>query len=374
MTGSLQTKNGKYYAVINLTSINGKRKQKWISTGYDVKGNKKKAEQFLRDKLKEYELQENLISSDILFSDYLLHWLELNRIRLDRGTYLGYLSVSKNHIVPYFAERKIKLNSIKREDIQGYVNYIFESGMSATSVKLHAIVIRQTLKEAVKSNLLSSNPCLYVELPKLQKYKADYYNATELQRLFDLIKNEDLYPLIYFTAIYGLRRSEVLGLKWDSIDFVRGSFTVNHTVVRYSEIVEKDCTKTKSSCRTYPLFDETKNMLLKLKERENDNRRLFGKEYIENDYVFKWDNGKIYAPDFISRKFGKLLSKYNLRKIRFHDLRHSCATLLLSMGFQIKEISEWLGHADIQTTADIYAHLDYERKNAIADSLAISFG
>ena len=379
MTGSLQIKNGKYYAVINTTDINGNRKQKWISTGLETKGNKKRAEQFLRDKLKEFELQENLIQTDILFSDYVVHWLKISSIRLDKITLDGYVNIAHNHIIPYFKALNKTLKQIKREDIQKYINIKYESGrkdgkggLSSRSVKLHLIIIRQVFKEAAKSNYISNNPCDYVSLPKAKRYEASFYTINQLNTLFTAIKNEPLYPLIYCTVVFGLRRSEVLGLKWDSVNFENNTISIKHTVVRYSEIIEKDTTKTNSSNRTYPLSPEVAEMLHTIKAIEQYNRDMFGKEYCENDYIFKWENGKPYTPDFISRKFHKILVAYDLPIIRFHDLRHSCASLLVANGFTLKDIQEWLGHADIQTTANIYAHLDVERKNKIALSMVNS--
>lgn len=380
MTGSLQVKNGKYYAVINQTDKNGKRKQKWICTGFEIKGNKKKAEKFLYDKIAELELADNLIKSDVLFADYVLHWLEVSKIRLDKITYQGYRNIVNAHIYPYFIDKGIKLCELSRKDIQEYVNIKSvrgrirgQGGLSAKSLHTHMIIIQQTLKEAVKSDLLTSTPYQYISLPKIQKHNANFYSFSELQNMFELIKNEQLYPLIYFTVLFGLRRSEVLGLKWDSVDFERGLITIKHTVVRFSDVVEKDKTKTESSYRSYPITDEVKSILKQLKEKEIINQKLCGNEYIKNDYIFKWDNGKPYTPDYVSRKFGRILNHYGLRKIRFHDLRHSCASLLVANGFQLKDIQEWLGHADIQTTANIYAHLDIERKNKIANSMSNSF-
>lgn len=380
MTGSLQEKNGKYYAVINLTDINGKRKQKWISTGLTIKGNKKKAEQFLREKLKEFELQENLVPSDVLFSDYLLYWLSLAKLKIDESTYQSYVCIANAHIIPYFKEKKIKLNQITRNDLQVYVNFKFEygrkdgkGGLSAKTVKSHIVLIKQALKEAVKNDLIASNPSEYITLPKIQKFEASFYSLNQLNELFVAIKNEPLYPLIYVATIYGLRRSEVLGLKWDSIDFENNTLTIKHTVVDIAKIIEKDSTKNKSSYRSFPLGYDIKKMLLKLKEAEENNRMLFGKEYIENDYIFKWENGEPLKPDYISRSFKKLLEKYNLPHIRFHDLRHSCASILVANGFTLKDIQEWLGHSDIQTTANIYAHLDIERKSNIMKSMTDNF-
>lgn len=121
------------------------------------------------------------------------------------------------------------------------------------------------------------------------------------------------------------------------------------------------------------MLDDVKTILVELKKREIENENLFGKEYINNDYIFKWDNGKPYTPDYITKTFSKLLKKYDMPHIRFHDLRHCCASLLISKGYTLIDIQEWLGHADIQTTANIYAHLDIQRKTNIAASLDSAF-
>lgn len=377
MTGSLQTKNGKYYAVINLTDINGKRKQKWISTGLEIKGNKRRAEQILRDKIKEYELKEKIIPTEILFSDYVLIWLDKKKPSIDAVTYQGYQTVINAHIVPYFKEKGIKLSDLSRDDIQHYIDEKNKNGrtdgkggLSAKSVKSHIVIVKQVLKEAVKSGYLTTNPSEFIILPKAQRFEANFYTAKQVSEMLTLIKNEPLYPLIYFTVVFGLRRSEVLGLKWDSINFETNKLTIKHTVVRFSELVEKDSTKNASSYRTYPLTNEIKRILLNIKEAEQNNAQLFGREYIKNDYLFKWENGSPYSPNYITHKFKALLVKYDLPIIRFHDLRHTCASLLVDKGYSMKDIQEWLGHSDFSTTANIYSHLDVERKNSIATSMS----
>jgi len=112
---------------------------------------------------------------------------------------------------------------------------------------------------------------------------------------------------------------------------------------------------------------------LTAKAAEAENCKLYGKAYIKNEYIFKWDNGLPYSPDYISHKFSKLLKQNGLPHIRFHELRHSCASLLIAQGFTLKDIQEWMGHADIKMTANIYSHLDVSRKVNIADSIARSF-
>lgn len=380
MTGSLQIKNGKYYAVINLIDANGKRKQKWISTGLEVKGNKKNADQFLRDRLKDYEQSKQLAQADMLFADYVHVWLEHVKTSVDIITYQGYLSVAKAHIIPYFEARQFKLCDIGREQIQAYIDEKSQhgrldgkGGLSPKTIKTHKLIIQLALKEAVKNELILRNPCEFVTLPKMVKHEAGFYTAEIVRALFHAIRQEPLYPLIYFTVIYGLRRSEVLGLKWDSVNWETDTVTIKHTVCFYGDIVEKDTTKTASSFRSYPLTAEVKTILESLKQAETKNRQLLGNAYCENDYIFKWENGVPFTPDFVTKKFPKLLRKYGLPHIRFHDLRHSCASLLLANGFSLKDIQEWLGHSDFSITANIYAHLDTARKNSIAQSMSDTF-
>lgn len=178
-----------------------------------------------------------------------------------------------------------------------------------------------------------------------------------------------MHPLIYITSIYGLRRSELLGLKWDSIDFERKTLTIRHTVAKVTKVVEKDKTKNASSFRSFPLTPAAEQIFLDMKRQEETNQKLFGKEYHKNDYVFKWEDGRPYSPDYISHAFSKLLKKYDLPHIRFHELRHSCASLLIAQGYGLKDVQEWLGHSDIKMTANIYGHLDTKRKQGIAANM-----
>lgn len=376
MTGSLQIKNDKYYMVLNSTE-NGKRKQKWLSTGLPEKGNKRKAEQMLRETLRQHELQNGIVKSDVLFADYIRLWLADAKRKVDPVTYQGYEVLTNSQILPYFLQSSVRLQDITADILQTYIDekqtygrMDGKGGLSPSSIRRHKNILNQTLNKAVKEKLLLSNPCQFLDLPKTERYQSSYYSAAQLQRLFEAIRDEPLYPLVRITAMYGLRRSELLGLKWDSLDFDGNRLTIRHTVSQVTKPVEKDKTKNSSSFRSFPLVDEAKKIFLAAKEREGQNRRLFKKDYRENDYVFKWDDGHLYAPEYVSQKFAKLLKKYGLPHIRFHELRHSCASLLLNEGFTLKDVQEWMGHADIKMTADIYGHLDAARKKGMADKLS----
>jgi len=177
-------------------------------------------------------------------------------------------------------------------------------------------------------------------------------------------------------AFYGLRRSEVLGLKWDAIDFKNNTITIQHTVTsvcvdgKYITI-EKDRTKNKSSHRTLPLVGEFYDILSKRKEKQDEYRRLCGRSYNNKylDYICVDEMGNRLKANFITANFKSTLVKNNMRVIRFHDLRHTAASLLLNAGVSMKEIQEWLGHSDFGTTANIYGHLDVNAKLRSADAM-----
>ena len=232
--------------------------------------------------------------------------------------------------------------------------------------------IHKALKYAVKMDLIPFNPADKVERPKKQRYIADYYRQEELERLERLLEASKDHPhslLIQMTAFYGLRRSEALGLKWDAIDFERDTITIKHIVTNAKidgkcEIVCADRAKTKSSLRSLPLVSNIREKLLALREQQKENRRVCGNCYSKkyDGYVFVDAMGNIFNPRSVTANFSKLLEQNGLRHIRFHDLRHSCASLLLANDVPLKQIQEWLGHSDIGTTANIYSHLDYKSK------------
>ena len=328
MTGSLQIKNDKYYIVLN-SHVNGKRKQKWVKTDLPVKGNKRKAEQLLRQTIQQYEQQQGIIPSDVTFAAYVRIWLTRVKRRVDEVTYQGYESLACSHILPYFDASRLKLQQVTRQVLQDYLDEKAahgrkdgKGGLSPRSLRLHKNILYQTLTEAVKAGLLPANPCEYVDLPSVPRHEAHFYTAEQLQVLLEAIQDDPLYPLVKITAIYGLRRSELLGLQWDSVDFDRGTLTIRHTVSKVTAAVEKDKTKNASSYRSFPLLPEARDIFLQTLADQSVNHRLFGKAYQENPYVFKWPDGRPFPPDYITHHFARLLQKHGLPRIRFHELRH----------------------------------------------------
>lgn len=209
---------------------------------------------------------------------------------------------------------------------------------------------------------------------------ASFYDASELEKLFAAVKGKRIELAVILGVFYGLRRSEIVGLKWEAIDFNKKTLTIKHTVNEVTlngekVIVEKDRTKTKSSYRTLPLVAPFEKLLNGLKEEQNLNQIVCGKaysnKYLDNIYVN--EIGERIKPDYISQNFANFIKNSGMKRIRFHDLRHSCASLLYANGVSLKEIQEWLGHSDISTTSNIYTHLDFSSKIASANAILSSY-
>ena len=315
-----------------------------------------------------------------LFADFLEQWLEVIRDSIAVPTYASYSNLSNGVIIPYFRKYGTTLEDLAAKDIQQFYLEQRKRVSGCTVIHYHAI-IHKALKYAVKLDLITTNPADRVERPKKERYVASFYDADEVNALFQAARGTNLEIPILLGAFYGLRRSEVIGLKWDAIDFERNTITVQHTVTSCNVdgknmLVAADRTKTKSSMRTLPLVPFMKERLLQQKKVQAENRKLCGRSYIKDymGYVCVNEIGAILKPNYISTSFPKLLEANGLRHIRFHDLRHSCASLMLANGVPMKQIQEWLGHSDFSTTANIYAHLDYSSKLHSADVMLSSLG
>ena len=281
----------------------------------------------------------------------------------------------KGIIVPYFKERGIMLKQLRPTDIQAFYMEQLKRVTANSVIHYHAN-IHKALKYAVKIELLDSNPADKVERPKKNPFMGSFYDSDEVAKLFEAAKGTLLEVPVFLGAFYGLRRSEVLGLKWSAIDFQSNTITIKHTVTSCNLDgkhiqVARDTTKTKSSLRILPLVPAFREKLLEVRDYQKECRRLCGKCYNKKylEYICVDEMGNLISPHYLTSAFPKLLEKNGLRRIRFHDLRHSCASLLLANGVPMKQIQEWLGHSDFSTTANVYAHLDYNSKLSSADAM-----
>ena len=249
-----------------------------------------------------------------------------------------------------------------------------------TIIKYHAN-ISKALNDAVRLEKIPMTPLKRGMRPKQVEHIGKFYTLSEVEHLLSCVKGDGTEFPVLMAAFYGLRRSEIMGLKWDSIDFDANTITIAHVVVEVSidgkdTIVAKDRPKNKKSYRTLPLVPEYRRLLLQMKKHQEEYRELCGNCYHESDYIYVNDLGEPIRPNYVSQHFKLVLKNNNLREITFHELRHTCASLLLKSGISMKDIQAWLGHSNYNTTANIYAHLESSSKeitgNAMQDNFTIS--
>ncbi len=373
MTGRLHVRNGKYSIILSYKDSAGKSRQKWIHTGLTEKNNKRKAEQLLQDAITDFEQQQEqhvLELASKSMPDLIRDWLKVKKITVRAITYETYRVTAESQVIPYFERLGATVPELTAAHIQTYYTDQMDAGFQPSTMPKHNTIIHGSLQYAVDTlGIISANPADKIKMPKRRKRIPTFYTEEQLKTLFREAVGCPIEVVIRLSATFGLRRSETLGLKWSAVDWKRKTIVIQHTVVRVgSQTVCDDIVKEVASFRTMPLMPDMEVYLQKLNAHQKQMQALCGKDYEVNDYICKWDNGQQFDPNFITRKFRQLLAQKKLPKIRFHDLRHSSASLLINMGFTLKEVQEWLGHADIAST-EIYAHLLYKSKESMAEKI-----
>lgn len=330
VVGHLTLKNGRYYAVLNYRNAEGQRKTKWISLGLPEKGNKRKAEAELARLRAEFEPPKEVgdLSSDMLFADYLREWLEIAKGRLAVATYSSYAAMIKKPVGPYFRQRNQTLRELEARHLQMFCSEMLRKVKPNTVIHYHAI-IHSALKYAVKTDMLVQNVADKVDRSKKNSFQPVFLSAEEMQKMFEALRGTKLELPVLVAAFYGFRRGEVLGLKWDAIDFERGTISVIRTVTtitldgKQTEI-EQQSAKTKSSLRTLPLIGSFREYFLQVKEAQELNKQVCGNcyNYEYDGFVFVDELGERMRVDYLTNAFPKFLEDHGLRRMRFHDLRH----------------------------------------------------
>ena len=330
VAGHLTLKNGRYYAVLNYRNAGGQRKTKWISLGLPEKGNKRKAEAELARLRAEFEPPKEVgdLSSNMLFADYLLEWLEIAKGRLAVATYSSYAAMIKKPVGPYFRQRNLTLRELEARHLQMFYSEMIRKVKPNTVIHYHAI-IHSALKYAVKTDMLVQNVADKVDRPKKNSFQPVFLSAEEMQKMFEALRGTKLELPVLVAAFYGFRRGEVLGLKWDAIDFERGTISVIRTVTtitvdgKQTEI-EQQSAKTKSSLRTLPLIGSFREYFMQVKEAQELNKQICGNCYNHeyDGFVFVDELGERMRANYLTSAFPKFLESHGLRRMRFHDLRH----------------------------------------------------
>lgn len=376
VTGSLQIRNGIYRMMVRVPDINGNIQQKAKSTGIKAKGktlresrqNKLQADKLLSKWIEELSSGKTLISSK-LFIFCIEDWLDRKKRRVRIDTYEAYQCYYDNHIKPFFEPRKLKINEVTPRLIQQYVDQKEKEGQSSNSINKHLVVLNGVFKEAIALQEATYNPCVNVTITKGEDYRGSAYDPTNAKRLLTVIKSDTIEPAVYLGLYLGLRRSEVVGLRWQDVDFSKNVVHVRNTVVRFKTISELEKTKSRASKRDLYLPNGLKQYLLSWLSKCKANRAMLGNGYQDGTHICQWPNGKCYTPDYVSRRFKRILELNGLPPIRFHDLRHTAGSLLINQGQSVKQVQEFLGHEKASTTLDIYTHLSLEGKQDTAQKL-----
>lgn len=357
MTGSLQKKGLVYYFVYR----DGSGKQKWISTKCK---DKKKAKVIMHDILYEMEHGTYIEPRKELFIDLLVDYFENTGTRgLQVTTIDGYWNVIDNHIIPYFKNKCLKLQDIRTIDIQEYFGEKYRQGLKTSTIKRHLSIFKKFFSYVEDMDLIRKNPTTKVRLNKGgDKTEQNCYSIEELNRLFEAISDDVIAVAVILAAIYGLRRGELLGLRWRDIDFEKRIIKIVNTKTKVKKFVEK-MPKSKTSIREFYMFEDIAEYLLLLKEKQKEDAEIFGNCYNNNDYVVRYSNGDPVSIATLNYRFKKILARNGLRHIRLHDLRHTVATLMLEGGFSIKIVQNWMRHANPGTLLNVYAHISPSTKS-----------
>jgi len=364
MTGHIRKRGNSYSVVIDIgVDETGKRKQKWHS-GYKTK---KEAEKAMVQLVSDIEKGEYINPSNITLAQFLDEWLEdSKKPHLAPKTYELYEAIIRLYFKPLLGERV--LSKLTPSIIQRYYTHLREkTDLSNTTINYHHKLLRQALDHAVKWLYITKNPCDITEAPKKNKPEMQAWSIADAQKAQKIFKDTPINLHIMLALYTGMRKGEICALRWSDIDFANATCTVRRTAQRVSRKLIFKEPKSEKSARLVVLQQSIIEILKYEKKKQAENRLLHGSSYITEfeGHISVREDGHYIEPGYVSKKFQKILTKNpELPKIRFHDLRHTNASMMLASGIDMKTMSERLGHSQIGITMDLYAHVsvDMQRK------------
>ena len=337
--------------------ITGERKRKYKT----VTGTKKEADQALRRFITELERGEYIEDNNITVSDWLQKWLEVYIVpTVSPTTLVGYKGMIRRYIDPLIGHLQIQeMNALA---VQIWVNKLKVSPSSgepltAGTIKHTYHVLRGAMDKAVQAGLIHRSPCAGIQLPKGEKKKPVIYDEVQIQQLLDFARGTEMELIIDLELCMGMRRGELLGLQWQDVNWEKNQIHIirSRVAVDGKSVVKQP--KTESGTRTLDVPEILMNKLKSYKVKCMEQKIRVGRRLLEEDFIIVHPDGKPIYPEYVSQLFTKLQKRANLPKCRFHDLRHLCASIMVKQGVEVKVAQERLGHKDITTTMNIYAHV-----------------
>lgn len=377
MTGGVRKRGNVWYYYFEVGTVDGKRKK------IERRGGKTKKE--AQTALAEAMVKFNngyVEPKKETIGDYLNNWLE-NHIKENRkvNTYNRYREFIRNNINPNIGN--ILLKDIKPAHIENMLLTEKKKKLSGTTLQAVYGVINSAFNKAVKLQIIHDNPCKYIDRPKREKFIANILSVEEFNSITESLDTDIYYDYIFKLGLdivieLGLRRGELGGLEWENVDFKNHCINIKNNLIYSNGRVLVGTTKTDESERTLYISNNLIKILKEHKKIQSTNKVKYGPHYIDNvfnskkfDFIMTWENGHYVHPNYYTLKFKRVLNKMNFDKnIRFHDLRHTNASLLLEQGVDFKVIQTRLGHSDINTTLNIYSHINLKMQQNATEKLS----
>ena len=367
------TKRGKnsYTIVLNLgiDSQTGKRKQQWVS----VKGTKKDAEKRLAELLHQLDTGTFTRPTKTTVAEYLERWLkDYVWPNLAPRTAEGYEHIMHRHLIPSLGN--MTLTQAKPEHLQRYYSEKLSTGLSAQTVRHHHTALHKALETAVEWGLLSRNPADAVRPPRVQRPEMQTWGEDDIAHFFEAAKHTPYYALFYTALFTGMRRSELLALRWQDVDFMLSQVCVSRSlhVLKVGKVIFRS-PKTAKGRRTIALPPSAVLLLKEHREKQKLERAMLRIPSKDDDLLFSHFDGKPLLPNTVTHAWIKLVRRSGLKSIRLHDARHSHASLMLKQGIHPKIVQERLGHSSIQITLDTYSHVTPGLQQAAAQRFDEAF-
>jgi len=352
-------------AIRKRTGVNGK--VTWQVTVEGVRGpngERKRFSKTVRTKKEAQDIERDMLNqlanggiqkvTPMTTETWLRTWLSVHKPNIEATTRAGYEEKIRNYIVP--AMGNIPINHIDGTFVQSWVKDMAERGLAPRTIKSAYQCLYSALKTAVQLRMLPHNPCEYTILPKIEEYNASVYSDTEIQAAINAAKGTDAFLLVFLGLSVGLRRGELGALKWQHIDLVgRKINIVDNRVTIKGKVITKQ-PKSKSGKRTITIGQSACQILSTAKEEYEEKRKAYGPGFSKEDYVIHLKDGSPYHPDSLTQKWDRFMAKHNLKHIRLHDLRHSCATSMVANNVDTKTVQKRMGHSSYKTTMDLYVH------------------
>jgi integrase len=303
---------------------------------------------------------------------YLERWLE-QVVRLKRAnTYRGRRSIVRRHLIPALGH--IKLQKLTAEHIQAFLAQK-QGQLKPSVIVLIRSVLSSALENAVKWELVTRNVARLVEVPKAERYEGQILTVEQAQKLLEVARAAHQEALLLLAVTTGIREGELAALRWTDLDWEKGVLQIrrNLTWVSGMGYVENE-PKSKAGRRKIVLSNAALEALKEHRARQEEARVKMGDRWQGRGLVFCGLHGGYFSPNRIWRLLKKLLRQAGLPDVRFHDLRHGAATVLIAAGVDLKVVSELLGHSSVAITADIYAHVLPEQQQVVVKKMDDLYG